>query len=78
MLSGVSESHDASSFPYGWEQVVRDWAQNGFPDPKPFDDRLHIVTDIWKDQLRDAMQRTGNWCVFYGDADVYEWRQPFE
>lgn len=76
MLSDVSESHDASSFPYGWEQVVRGWAQDDFPDPKPFDDRLHIVTDAWKGQLRDAMQRAGAGWVVYGEADVYEWREP--
>lgn len=57
--------------------MVRDWAQNDFPDPKPFNDRLHIVTDAWKGQLRAPMQRAGAGWVVYGDADVYEWRQCF-
>ena len=73
MMSDVSESHEASSFPHGWEHLVRDWALAGFPEDRPFHDGHRIVTDAWKNQLRDAMRRAGPGWVFYGD-DIYEWR----
>src|SRR6218665_2605839 len=73
MLSDVSESNDASSFPYGWEHVVRDWALAGFPEPKPFGDDHRIVTDAWKGQLLTAMRHAGQGWVFHGD-DAYERR----
>src|SRR5690606_7332730 len=74
MMSDVSESHYACSFPYGCEHLVRDWALAGFPEPKPFDDAHRIVTDAWRERLIDAMERAGPGWVFYRDDGNYEWR----
>jgi len=74
MLGDVSETHDASSFPYGWSHIVRDWAQAGFPAPAPFDDRSRVIDDAWKATLADAMHRAGPGWVYWSDNDTYEWR----
>ena len=61
------------SFPYGWGISFATGPHSGFPQPKPFGDDHRIITDAWKTQLRDAMERDGPGWVFYA-RDVYEWR----
>lgn len=74
MLGDCSESHNASSFPSGWEHVVQKWAMVGFPDPAPFYANSQIRSAAWKSQLLDAMRRAGpGWVYQNGDVN-FEWR----
>lgn len=76
MLSDVSETHDSSSFPSGWEHIIRDWVRNGMPDPRPFHDRNHIDTPSWRAEFMAAAQAAGPGWVFHADGPevVFEWR----
>lgn len=75
MMSDCSESHDASSFPYGWEEHIREWALAGFPDPPPFYANARIRSDAWKLKLTDAMKRAGDGWVYMTDEVIFEWRE---
>jgi hypothetical protein len=74
MLSDCSESNDASSFPSGWEHVIKAWAEAGFPEPAPFYANNRIWSSTWRAQLLDAMQRAGAGWVYQNDDVNYEWR----
>lgn len=76
MLSDVSETHDSSSFPSGWEHVIRDWVRKGTPDPRPFDDRNQIDTPAWRQEFMAAAQKPGpGWVLHaHGPEVVFEWR----
>lgn len=73
MMTEISEANDASSWPYGWEDKIRDWVRSGFPEPAlvPWDER--IKTPGWRAKIADAATRAGDGWVYY-ESDVYEWR----
>lgn len=76
MLSDVSEGHDASSFPDGWEHWVRDWVRSGCTEEPSF--YLGDLTGrrSWQAEFVNAAQAAGPGWVFYGDGPdvIYEWR----
>ncbi|UYQ73458.1 hypothetical protein OF122_06800 [Pelagibacterium flavum] len=76
MLGDVSETHDSSSFPSGWEDVVRDWIRHGMPEPRPFDDRNRMDTPEWRAEFMSAAKAAGPGWVFHADGPevVFEWR----
>jgi hypothetical protein len=82
-LSWCSETHNASSFPYGWEGAVFDWVSADDIDAKPryFDDRMGIIDAAFYGRLRRLLAAMdGGWLawsepagrVVYVAAD--EWR----
>lgn len=80
MLSDVSETHDSSSFPSGWEHVIRNWVRSGMPDPRPFDDRNSIDTPEWRQEFLAAAQKAEPGWAFHADGPevVFVWRWDSE
>lgn len=77
MLSDISETHDASSWPYAWSGRIYDWLRSGFVGERPFHDALGIDRPEWRSALAEASQRAGaeGW-VFYVEemeGDRYRW-----
>jgi hypothetical protein len=71
MLSEVSEAHDSSSFPAGWEISVKNWMDSGFPPA-----RHTIGNDIfdqeWTDRFVSASSAAGPGWVSWSD-DGLRW-----
>jgi hypothetical protein len=62
LMHTISESHDASSWPCGYEHRIQEWADNDDPaTPPPFDDLNRIATPEFRRQLRQARERAGGW-----------------
>ena len=69
VLHAISESHDASSWPAGYERRISDWVDAGDPAaPPPFDDRDEIVTPEFFDRLRELRRLCGGW-LYWNDAN---------
>jgi hypothetical protein len=81
MLHAISESHNASSWPSGYERRIADWVDAGDASaPPPFDDRYAIVTAEFFQELRALRHLCGGW--FYSDdnyrtvfAPEVEWQR---
>jgi hypothetical protein len=67
-LQWCSETHDASSWPYGWEDVVHEWVASGTLGPPPFDDRMDVVDDEFRASLRRLRSAVDGW-LMWSDAD---------
>lgn len=82
MMQDISESHDASSWPAGYEGRIQDWVDAGDAAAKPpFDDRRRIVTADFYQRLCDLRHRCGGW-LYWNDqlrrvvfAPEPEWQQ---
>ena len=61
----ISHSHDAASWPDGYEWKILNWVESGKQRPLPFDDRIDIATAEFYEELRDLRQRSQGW--FYSD-----------
>lgn len=80
LMSQISESHDHSSFPFGWEGKIKAWVDDGMPAPYPFDNRNGISLEtLWMD-LSDAIVLAGpGWVEDRGDGRTgveLKWVQP--
>jgi hypothetical protein len=68
-MQDISESHDASSWPAGYERRIQSWVDAGDPStPPPFDDRHKIVNLEFFNRLRKLRQLCGGW--LYWSADL--------
>jgi hypothetical protein len=66
MMHAISESHNATSWPSGYERRIANWVDAGDASaPPPFDDRYGIVTVEFFEELRALRQLCGGW--FYSD-----------
>lgn len=61
LMKDISESHDACSWPWGYELKIRDWVNSDFELPIPFDDRYNIVDEIFRRDLAITKKRCGGW-----------------
>ena len=68
LLVDVSESHDASSFPAGYEAAIEKWVRTGFTGERPFDDRAGIDTADWRQELTQAAEQAGTGWVLLEDG----------
>ncbi len=57
----ISHSHDAASWPDGYEWKILNWVESGELAPLPFDDRIGIATPEFYDALRSLRQRSQGW-----------------
>ena len=73
MMTDISETHDACSFPVGYEREIEAWVRCGFETERPFDDGWKIDTPVWRQRLADATQVAGDGWVFYQDERLV-WR----
>jgi hypothetical protein len=60
----ISGSHDAASWPDGYEWSILNWVESGSLTPIPFDDRIGIVTAEFYERLRSLRQRSQGWFCF--------------
>jgi hypothetical protein len=71
MMHHISESHNASSWPVGYERHIQVWVDAGDPcAPPPFEDRYRIVTPEFFNRLRELRQMCGGWFYFDNDQGV--------
>jgi hypothetical protein len=62
MMHTISESHNASSWPDGYEPHIQAWVDAGDPSvPPPFEDRHGIITVTFFNRLRELRQLCGGW-----------------
>jgi len=73
LMAWISESHDASSWPWGYEIRIRDWVDSGFTSPTPFDDRQKVVDERFKAELVRARKECKGWLT----KDVVEGREVY-
>jgi hypothetical protein len=67
-MQNISESHDASSWPDGYEHRIQAWIDAGDPAAKPpFDDRRSIVTPAFYQKLCELRRRCGGW-LYWNDT----------
>jgi hypothetical protein len=69
MLHSISESHDASSWPAGYERRIQEWIDSGDLAAVPFSDRYDIVTPEFFERLRALRRRAGGWLYWDDEAD---------
>ena len=69
-LRAISESHNASSWPVGYEWRISSWVDTGDPALPPFDDRYGIATPEFFNRLRELRRLCGGW--FYWSEDSRE------
>jgi len=86
----ISYSHDAASWPAGYELKILNWVESGNLMPMPLDDRLRIVTAEFYEDLRNLRQRSQGWLwfdrfanptphvIFVRDDQLAEWRRQRE
>jgi hypothetical protein len=82
LMQDISESHNASSWPYGLERRIQIWLDAGDPiTPPPFHDRRGIVTPDFFHRLRELRRRCGGW-LYWNDelkrvvfAQESEWQK---
>jgi hypothetical protein len=68
MMQEISESHNASSWPDGYERRLQVWVDAGDPSaPPPFDDRHRIVTATFFSRLRELRRLCGGWLYWNND-----------
>ena len=61
-MQNISESHNATSWPVGYERHIQAWVDAGDPSaPPPFDDRYNIVSPEFFNRLRELRQLCGGW-----------------
>lgn len=89
-LRMISYSHDAASWPDGYEWKILNWIESGELTPLPFDDRIGIATPKFYDELRGLRQRSRGWfdydhrcdgppgVVFIPEDQLATWRQEEE
>ncbi|ODT77702.1 MAG: hypothetical protein ABS76_26580 [Pelagibacterium sp. SCN 64-44] len=80
LMSLISESHDHSSFPFGWEGKIKAWVDDGMPALYPFDNRNGLKLEtLWMD-MSDAITLAGpGWVEDRGDGRTgveLMWVQP--
>ena len=75
MLSEISESHDAASWPYGWEDRIRDWVRSGFFGERPFQDAWRLDSPAWRRKLAETADEAGEGWVYYDDQHRLVWRR---
>lgn len=73
LMAWISESHDACSWPWGYEIRIRDWVDSGFTQPIPFDDRQEVVDERFKADLLRARKECKGWLT----KDVVEGREVY-
>ena len=61
MMSWISETDDASSWPFMYEEHIRDWVDADSLTPMPFDDRMEIITPEFYAQLRKLRAECQGW-----------------
>ena len=64
----ISESHDSSSWPSGWEDAIRQWVEAGDRSAIPFDDRDGVVTPEFYARLVHLRRAVGGW--LYRDPET--------
>jgi len=65
LMQNISESHDASSWPVGYEWRIQAWVDAGDPSaPPPFDDRHNIVSPEIFNRLRKLRHLCAGWLYF--------------
>lgn len=69
MLHSISESHDASSWPAGYERRIQEWIDSGELAAIPFIDRHGIVNSEFFERLRELRRRAGGWLYWDDEAD---------
>lgn len=76
MLSDISEGHDSSSFPHGWEHHVQDWVRSGCRSEPSFFLDLQTRGLGFQDRFMAAAKAAGKGWIYYvsGDDPRYEWR----
>jgi hypothetical protein len=82
MMQEISESHNASSWPDGYEPHIQAWVDAGDSSaPPPFVDRYGIVTATFFNRLRELRQLCGGWLYWSNDlhhvvfAPESEWQR---
>lgn len=73
MLGEISEAHDASSFPTGWEEPIRAWVRSGFAGERPFHDGWSLDTPAWRAELARTAAEAGDGWVYDDDGRLV-WR----
>ena len=67
-LHTISESHDSSSWPTGWEVDIRRWVEGGDGSAIPFDDRAGVATPEFYARLAHLRRAVGGW--LYRDPET--------
>lgn len=82
MMQEISESHNASSWPDGYEPRIQAWVDAGDPSaPPPFVDRYGVITAAFFNRLRELRQLCGGWLYWSNDlhrvvfAPESEWQR---
>lgn len=68
LMHAISESHNASSWPSGYEAQIRDWIDSGDMAGIPFDDRYGIITSEFFNRLRELRELSGGW-LYWSDEE---------
>lgn len=63
-----AETHDAASWPYGWERGIYDWVDSGDFAARPFSDGMRIVTPEFFERLRHLQAKVDGWLVWSEEA----------
>ncbi|PZP46528.1 MAG: hypothetical protein DI601_06445 [Azospirillum brasilense] len=67
-LAWISESDNASSWPHGHEDRLREWVDSGSREPLPVHDSLGLVTPAFYEHLRHLRAVTGGWLYYVESA----------
>ncbi|MDO9708876.1 hypothetical protein [Paracraurococcus lichenis] len=67
-LGWCAETHDAASWPYGWERWIYDWVASGDFSARPFSDGMRIVTADFYARLRRLQAAVDGWLVWSEEA----------
>lgn len=62
-LSWCSETHDAASWPDGYERAIHDWVASGRIELRPINDHMHIVNAEFFGRLRRLQATVDGWLV---------------
>jgi len=81
----ISYSHDAASWPDGYEWKILNWVESGNLTSIPFNDRINIVTAEFYENLRSLRQRSQGWfscdrsgVIFIPEDQLEAWRRQQE
>lgn len=63
LMHQISETHDASSWPTGYELRIRDWVDSGRMHPMPFDDRYNVINERLFQRLQELRRLCDGWPI---------------